>query len=262
MKTPKALRSIAHRFRHHDWFTVVIEVLIVFTGVYFGLQVSNWNQNRQETARGRDYLQRFQVELQQESILLDNMIDLGGHVGAYGAAAIAYAEDGTLYQGSRWKTLLAYYQASQIQPYRQPSTTFDELRSSGELRLIRNAGLRARISEHYDQGSASHALEVLGVVPAYREHVRGMTPWSIQQYIWTKCYRMDNGVTQHLLDCPSPVSESGALAVIEAYRANASLTEQLRFWLATQSTGVMIMRAIQSDTRSIEADVQKELVHP
>ncbi|MBS0212627.1 MAG: hypothetical protein JSR26_05515 [Proteobacteria bacterium] len=262
LKMPRALHAIVHRLRHHDWFTVIVEVLIVFVGVYFGLQVSNWNQERQDTARGRDYLQRFHVELGKEAALLDNMIDFGGHVGGYGAVAIAYAENGTLYQNSPWKTLLAYYQASQIQPFRQPGTTFDELRSSGELRLIRDAGLRARISEHYDQGSASHALEVLGVVPAYREHVRGMTPWPIQQYIWNSCYRMDNGVTQHLLDCPPPVGESEALTIIDAYRANAVLTEQLRFWMATQSTGVMIMRSIKTDAQSIDADVQKALAHP
>ena len=254
-----ALRAIAHRFRDHDWFTVGIEVLIVFVGVYFGLQFSNWNQDRQDTARGVEYLQRIHGELQKESTLLDNMVGFGTRVGGYGAGAIGYAETGTLYQGSAWKTLLAYYQASQIAPYRQPSTTFDELRSSGELQLIRNAGLRNRISEHYDQGSASHALEVLGVVPAYREHVRGMTPWPIQHYIWTRCYRMDDGVTQQLLDCPSPVSESEALAVIDAYRKDPTLTGQLRFWLATQSTGLMIMRAIKSDSESIGRDVQTEL---
>lgn len=254
-----ALRAIGHRFKHHDWFTVVIEVLIVFVGVYIGLQVSNWNQSRQDTARGMEYLQRFHVELQKESALLDNLIGFGRSVGDYGAGAIGYAETGTLYQDSAWKTLLAYYQASQIAPYRQPSTTFDELRSSGELQLIRNAELRNRISEHYDQGSASHALEVLGLVPAYREHVRGMTPWPIQHYIWTKCYHMDGGVTQRLLDCPSPVNESEALAVIDAYRKDSTLTEQLRFWLATQSTGLMIMRSIKSDSETIGRDVQVEL---
>ncbi|MEO7478434.1 MAG: hypothetical protein ABIT64_04280 [Lysobacteraceae bacterium] len=254
-----ALHAIAHRFKEHDWFEVGVEVVIVFVGVFFGLQFSNWNQNRQDTVRGMDYLQRFHVELRKESALLDNMIGFGGSVSGYGAGAIGYAESGTLVQGSAWETLLAYYQASQIAPYRQPSTTFDELRSSGELQLIRNAGLRNRISEHYDQGSASHALEVLGLVPAYREHVRGMTPWAIQHYIWTKCYRMDDGVNQHLLDCPSPVSESEAQRVIDAYRSNSTLTEQLRFWLATQSTGVMIMRAIQSDAQTIDRDVQVEL---
>ncbi len=254
-----ALRAIAHRFREHDWFTVGIEVVIVFVGVYFGLQFSNWNQNRQDTARGVEYLQRIHGELQKESVVLDHMIGFGNRVGDYGADAIGYAESATLYQNSAWKTLLAYYQASQLWPYRQSSTTFDELRSSGELQLIRNAKLRSRISEHYEQGSGSHALEVLGVVPAYREHVRGMTPWPIQHYIWTKCYGMDKALNQQLLDCPSPVSDSDALAVIDAYRKDSALTSQLRFWLATQSTGLVIMRSIHSESESIDKDVQAEL---
>ncbi len=253
-----ALRAIAHRFKAHDWFTVGIEVVIVFVGVFFGLQFSNWNQNRQDSARGVEYLQRIHGELQQESALLDNMIGFGDRVGGYGAGAIGYAEASTLYKNSAWTTLLAYYQASQLWPYRQPSTTFDELRSSGELQLIRNAKLRSRISEHYDQSSGSHAFEVLGVVPAYREHVRGMTPWPIQHYIWTRCYGMDKALNQRLLDCPSPVSESEALAIIDAYRKDSTLTSQLRFWLATQSTGLIIMRSIKSEAESIDEDVQAE----
>ncbi len=39
-------RRIATAFRKQDWFTVVIETLIVVFGVFIGLQVNNWNEAR------------------------------------------------------------------------------------------------------------------------------------------------------------------------------------------------------------------------
>lgn len=47
---------ILHRFsgalHKQDWVTVVIETLIVVFGVFIGLQVNNWNENRELTKRG------------------------------------------------------------------------------------------------------------------------------------------------------------------------------------------------------------------
>ncbi len=40
------LRRIATAFRKQDWFTVLIETLIVVFGVFIGLQVNNWNEAR------------------------------------------------------------------------------------------------------------------------------------------------------------------------------------------------------------------------
>ena len=42
------LRRLATAFRKQDWFTVLIETLIVVFGVFIGLQVNNWNASRQD----------------------------------------------------------------------------------------------------------------------------------------------------------------------------------------------------------------------
>ena len=40
------LRRLTDALRKQDWFTVVIETLIVVLGVFLGLQVNNWNEAR------------------------------------------------------------------------------------------------------------------------------------------------------------------------------------------------------------------------
>jgi hypothetical protein len=50
------LQRISKALRQQDWFTVVIETLIVVFGVFIGLQVNNWNESRQDQQRETRYL--------------------------------------------------------------------------------------------------------------------------------------------------------------------------------------------------------------
>ena len=43
------LRRLAEGVRKQDWFTVVVEVLIVVVGIFLGLQVDDWNNARKES---------------------------------------------------------------------------------------------------------------------------------------------------------------------------------------------------------------------
>ncbi len=250
------LRTLVLRMRQHDWLAVAVELLVVIAGVFIALQVSNWNDARREAARGREYLQRLHEDLAEDVENIDEVSGFWTRVRDYGEGAVAYAEDGMLLEGSAWKTLLAYYQASQVWPYRKPDVTFQEIQSSGDLLLIRDPLLRARIARHYSATSGSQVVEVLGLVPRYREHVRGMTPWKIQQYIWSNCYR-SVGANQALLDCDAPVSEAESLAVIERYRQSPQLTDELRFWMVNLQNGLLLMRGIQDEARVLSEDVQR-----
>jgi hypothetical protein len=249
-----SLRSLAARFRQQDWTAVAIEILIVIVGVFIGLQVSNWNDTRKENERGREYLQRLQAELLQDANTLTQISKFWSDVEANGQMAMAYAEEGVLHEGSAWRTLLAYHQASQVWPYRKPDVTFQEISSTGSLLLIRDTALRERIARHYSAGAGSQVTEVLGLIPRYREHVRGLVPWKIQRYIWTQCYSTEEAV-QRFVPCKSPVSEQEALAVLQRLRDEPGLIEELRFWMINVNSGLMLMRDVQTEARSLAASL-------
>jgi hypothetical protein len=251
------LSRIARQLREHDWTAVIIEIAIVVVGVFIGLQVSNWNDDRKDSVRGDEYLRRLHDELVLDAGQLREISAFWSQVHDYGAAALAYAEDGQLHEGSAWRTLLAYYQSSQVWPYRKPDVTFQEIRSSGHLALIRNQALRARIATHYGAGAGSQVVEVLGLIPKYRESVRGMTPWHVQQYIWSHCYEA-NDARQTLKDCASPVSEAQATAVIEGYRRSPELTAELRFWMVNINNGLTLMEGIRPEAEALARDVASE----
>ncbi|MEQ8435752.1 MAG: hypothetical protein RIA71_16095 [Oceanicaulis sp.] len=57
------LRRLATALRKQDWFTVVVETLIVVFGVFIGLQVANWNSARIDRELERAYLLRLHEEV-------------------------------------------------------------------------------------------------------------------------------------------------------------------------------------------------------
>jgi hypothetical protein len=250
------LRSYSQWIANRDWSSVAMDILIVVVGVIIALQVSNWNEERKDAARGADYLLRMQNELRADVVRLGTMATSWKAVNAEGRAALAHAEHGTLYHGSAWKTLLAYYQASQIWPYRKDDTTFQELRASGEFGLIRDPVLRAKVSRHYADIAGLAIAEVLGVAPAYREQVRGMTPWAIQECVWANCYA-NAFESQQLVDCPAPVSEDEATAVLSEYGASRELRGHLRFWVATNGLAISLSTSLQAEASKLADAIEQ-----
>ena len=56
------LRKLAASLRAQDWFTVVLEILIVVVGIFIGLQVDEWNKGRLEDQRAHQALEDLQAE--------------------------------------------------------------------------------------------------------------------------------------------------------------------------------------------------------
>jgi hypothetical protein len=56
------LRRLSDAFRKQDWFTVVVETLIVVFGVFIGLQVNNWNSARVARSDAADLMSRLRIE--------------------------------------------------------------------------------------------------------------------------------------------------------------------------------------------------------
>lgn len=52
-------QRLAENLRTQNWTTVAIEVLVLTLGVFLGLQVENWNQNRIDRVKARDYSERL-----------------------------------------------------------------------------------------------------------------------------------------------------------------------------------------------------------
>src|SRR5210317_792636 len=170
------LRRIKHHVVSENWFAVFVDFVIVVVGVYVGIEVSNWNEARQEEGYAREYLERIRADLVQDSQSTLERRRFWTQVIENGEAAILHTETGQLYEDSLNMTLLAYFQASQVDPYATVKTTYDELKAAGDLRLISDADLRASLTDYYVNSNSVQAEHLFQYVPAYREHIRGIIP--------------------------------------------------------------------------------------
>ena len=229
------LRRLATALRKQDWFTVMVEILIVVLGVFIGIQVSNWNDARIDHGRAAAYLERIDQDLDADLATLANRKDFWHQVSRYGETGLRYAQTGMADEASHWNVLLAYFQASQVAEFITTQATYDELRSAGDLELISNLDVRNELASYYNFGAAPTVVER----PAYREHVRGIIPMDIQTYIWDSCYE-SNDTGQLMFECAAPVDDQTARAVVEMLADNALLIEELRYWMSTMHVAQLI----------------------
>ena len=251
--------KLAMRLREYDWTAVVIELLVVVVGILIALEVSNWNQDRLDHGRAEGYYRRLHAELMSDQHSIDTALLFWKRVSGYGEAAIANGETGALVDDSNWKTVLAWYQASQLMPFELQDTTYTEMRDGGGLVLIEQEGLRKRLADYYRLSGTGITANILRLDPVYRVQIRGLTPWRVQQYIWSHCFRQGRtglAADQHLIDCSAPISEDDAAAILVTYRRSGTLLQNLRSWMSTLSVSTMVLSATRNDTTHLAAEVE------
>ncbi len=252
---------IASRFiaqaKAQNWFDAALEVIIVVVGVFLGLEASNWNQERSDRERGRAYLARFDADLAIDIGRFDNTLGFWKDVSAYGMTALHFADTGSAGEHSPWQLVLAFFQASQVGEFTTTQSTFEEMRSAGQMGLIPGVELRRAISNYY----TTAANPTLSERPAYREHVRGLIPIEVQQYIWGSCYHMISGSAQEIFDCPSPIPQEKAAEIAALLRQNAPLMAELRYWVSTMQVASTIGRSRREQARHIRLLIGEALGH-
>jgi hypothetical protein len=140
------LRRIADAFRRQDWFTVLVETLIVVLGVFVGLQVSNWNAERLERTQERDYLIRLHDDFVESingqtrdlNFLTQQLSDQAAILKSLVACDVS-TDDKAAFQ--RGINTLGY-----INPPRIFRRTVDEMVAAGRTDIIRNQALKDQLS--------------------------------------------------------------------------------------------------------------------
>lgn len=235
------LRRLSQSLKTQNWTAIWIEFVLLVAGVFLGIQVANWNAERADNVRAQAYLARIKGNLNTDIQNIDRRKVYWKQVIDYGNGAIQYKETGELVDGSAWKTVLAFYQASQLWPWATIDTTYQELRNGGELGLIKDERIRTALAQYYIEGSGDDVDYILSYQPEYRKIIRGLTPKIVSNHIWAKCFTLPNASEQYLLDCESPMSEAEAQAVLDNYRKDPKLLSELRFWVTNQEVALKVV---------------------
>lgn len=141
------LRRLTEHLRDQNWFAVGIDFVIVVIGVFIGIQVANWNDDRLDRIETGSVLVRLQQEFQLHLERTDR--SLVWHQASLAAAArlINGIRDARLAQDTLNDDIGL---VSDFATPPGPSTTFQELVSSGRLRLLSGTRLRSALLEYND----------------------------------------------------------------------------------------------------------------
>ena len=144
------LRKFASAISSHNWFTVILEVLIVVAGIFIGLQADDWNRSRLDDRRAHQALEDLQADFEDISAVAGDLADYYKHNIDDLQILVRNVKAGAINSGDEPAIRRAIAYGGDFGDPPPPSGTFRDLSGSGELSLVRNKELRLRLIE-YDQ---------------------------------------------------------------------------------------------------------------
>jgi hypothetical protein len=167
------LRRLNQHIKNQNWFAVGLDLLIVVVGVYIGLQVQQWTNDREREQREAKYLERLHEEVVRTSELREENVarriktlnDLGA------ARDFLISEEGT--DGLSPSTCLALVLVTVMTKVTADLPTVAELLSAGQLDTLGSADIRSsvvRLIQVTDRGNDALDGITRGVTPLYRRY--------------------------------------------------------------------------------------------
>jgi len=177
------LRRIREHVGSHNWFAVAVDFIIVVVGVFVGIQASNWNQRRIERQQAQEYRIMLHGDIEANLANLATRRQYYRWVRSEALATLAGLDRPPGALGEQF--LIHAYQATQILPWALKRNTYDEILSVGATANLGDPLLRDAIANYYVGAEVTGAN--ISTVPPYREIVRRIMPYRVQQAIRDKC---------------------------------------------------------------------------
>ena len=250
------LRRITDHVRAQNWTAIAIDFVIVVVGVFIGIQVSNWNEDRQTASRTQNYYSRLIDDLDSERRALLARLDYMAVTDRFGQSALAAFNDPSAKRTSQF--LIALYQASQIWTYSVQRATYDEILSSGVADAIPEPELRTQLANVFLNAEATRQI-IVATTP-YRQQIRLYLPNSIQTAIRESCDDRFIPTERNLMflelseSCAIEFDQDQIIEAIEALDEYALLEREL----VQRLTSIAVRRsAIQAHLLLIDSLIEK-----
>lgn len=153
------VRRFAEHIRTQNWFLVCVEIIVVVAGIFIALQVDDWNQQRKDIALERQYLARMQDEFERLLEVEEGRLRWNDARIADGALIQRVLDNQHLSDDDRQEFEYALYLLGAVNRGRLSWGTVEELRSTGNIRLIRDWSLRQHITDVENQFKWNERLE-------------------------------------------------------------------------------------------------------
>jgi hypothetical protein len=180
------LRRIADGLRRQDWTTVFIELLVVVVGLLLGLELNNWSNDLKDRSLTEAYYERLILDLEADVATGESAVRAADRHVQMGKLVYRAATQENLEGVGDADLVLALVTAGFTERPLITRHTYDELISTGSLRLIKDAEIKRALSSYYARSAYSRQWDELiqHEQMRYRDAIRGvLTP---EQMHWVR----------------------------------------------------------------------------
>ena len=140
------LRRLANSIRQQDWFAVLIEFVVVVAGIFAGLQANEWAQERADRQQERAALERLFYEAESARNLLDGSVQRTLRLNKLRRNAVQFVDSSVPVPEDELPLKIGINTLAMFPAILPVSVTYDELKASGQMQLIRSPALREQIA--------------------------------------------------------------------------------------------------------------------
>jgi hypothetical protein len=240
------LRRLAQSLQAQNWTAIVIEFVLLVTGVFLGIQVSNWNAEREMRQKSALFTARLVADLKVEAWAYQYLTEYNLDVQANARRALdALTGEAPL---SDEQFVIAAYRATQYESQDRRRATYDELVSTGTIGLITDQKLRRTAIGIYSTTLIDQTMQE-AKQSEYRLLFRRSLSAQVQQALLERCgdrvvTPLDYAVIVHSLDypCTLGLAPDQVESAARALRARPGLEETLRLRFADVGTVLVNLR--------------------
>jgi hypothetical protein len=247
------LARIARSFREHDWFTGVVELVLLVVGLFIGFQLDRWNGERLDQNEAEEYRLQLIDDLTIELVDIGYTIAYYEQVSEFATDALAAWDDEPAADAEA--LIVSLYHASNVLPFSSVRGAFDALANNGLMALVGGPALASRLSAYYGQA----VNEVLDDEKVYRMELRGVLPNEVQSTILSSCSTLLAGqlLTEELTsNCDLGLTEAEAQKILADVVAYPRMENYLRQAISRDAVSVYVLSAKRDIIESLLVELR------
>jgi hypothetical protein len=143
------IQRFAQALRQQDWFAVFVEILVVIVGLMLAFQLDRWWEQRGDRAQEVQYVERLIADVETDLEALHFAVELQTIRLEMAELLMAVVADPEEAIRRPVEFLGAVLQSSYLFTPIPTSHTFDDLRSTGNMRLLRDTDFKDLLHDYY-----------------------------------------------------------------------------------------------------------------
>ena len=180
------IKRVVNQFRAQDWTALVSELVIVVVGIFIAIQADRWWEQQDDLRQEQLYIERLAEDVERDIADISYAIELAAFRLEFADLLIEASTNPEVSRSKPEKFLAAVQQAAFTHTPALSSDTFEELRSTGNLGLLRDEKLKGALFEYYRFDEGQRQYQSLQLMTEIRHFEFAAGVLSKEQRVWVQ----------------------------------------------------------------------------